>query len=335
MPSTASTSRPAGLAHRGARPLRLRQDHAAAAGRRLPRARRGHDPLRRPGRRRRRALGPAAAAPGRLRARRRARCSRTSTWPPTSASACPGRSAGRDRVAEMLDLVELPARTPAATRTSSPAASSSGSRWPGRSRPTRRSCCSTSRSRRSTPRCAPAPAARWPARCARAGTTAVLVTHDQDEALSLADQVAVMRDGRLVQADAPATSTAPRSTPTWPASSAARRSSRRTVRGGVARARSATSGSPAPAPTARPRCWSGPSRSGSTEPDRAAARPGSRRCSFYGHDAAGAAGPAPRRPGPGGPGRRAGRAGPVGASAGRGRRRVVALPADRPDPLVR
>ena len=33
----------------------------------------------------------------------------------------------------------------------------------------------------------------------------MLVTHDQDEALSLADQVAVMRAGRLVQADAPYT----------------------------------------------------------------------------------------------------------------------------------
>jgi iron(III) transport system ATP-binding protein len=35
------------------------------------------------------------------------------------------------------------------------------------------------------------------------GATAVLVTHDQGEALSMADQVAVMRDGRLVQLDAP------------------------------------------------------------------------------------------------------------------------------------
>jgi iron(III) transport system ATP-binding protein len=38
-----------------------------------------------------------------------------------------------------------------------------------------------------------------------AEATAVLVTHDQAEALSLADQVAVMREGRLVQLDAPET----------------------------------------------------------------------------------------------------------------------------------
>jgi iron(III) transport system ATP-binding protein len=37
------------------------------------------------------------------------------------------------------------------------------------------------------------------------GATAVLVTHDQGEALSMADQVAVMRDGRIVQSGAPST----------------------------------------------------------------------------------------------------------------------------------
>jgi iron(III) transport system ATP-binding protein len=35
------------------------------------------------------------------------------------------------------------------------------------------------------------------------GATAILVTHDQDEALSLADSVAVIRDGRIVQNAAP------------------------------------------------------------------------------------------------------------------------------------
>jgi iron(III) transport system ATP-binding protein len=36
------------------------------------------------------------------------------------------------------------------------------------------------------------------------GATAVLVTHDQGEALSMADQVAVMREGRIVQTGTPA-----------------------------------------------------------------------------------------------------------------------------------
>jgi iron(III) transport system ATP-binding protein len=39
--------------------------------------------------------------------------------------------------------------------------------------------------------------------CRAAGITAVLVTHDQDEALSMADRIAVLREGRIIQYDAP------------------------------------------------------------------------------------------------------------------------------------
>src|SRR5262249_39746794 len=38
----------------------------------------------------------------------------------------------------------------------------------------------------------------------RAGVTTIFVTHDQDEALSLADRVGVMRAGRLLQVGTPA-----------------------------------------------------------------------------------------------------------------------------------
>ena len=37
----------------------------------------------------------------------------------------------------------------------------------------------------------------------RRGRPALLVTHDQDEALSLADRVAMLRDGRIGQYDTP------------------------------------------------------------------------------------------------------------------------------------
>ncbi len=39
---------------------------------------------------------------------------------------------------------------------------------------------------------------------AKAGATAILVTHDQDEALSIADRVAVLQRGTIVQCDEPA-----------------------------------------------------------------------------------------------------------------------------------
>ena len=60
----------------------------------------------------------------------------------------------------------------------------------------------------------------------RAGTTAVLVTHDQDEALSVADRVAALRDGRIAQCAPPEDLYCHRPTPGWRASSGRRTCSR-------------------------------------------------------------------------------------------------------------
>ena len=56
------------------------------------------------------------------------------------------------------------------------------------------------------------------------GTTTIYVTHDQVEAMTMGDRVAVMRDGRLQQVDAPE-ELYERARPTcsWPPSSARRR----------------------------------------------------------------------------------------------------------------
>ena len=211
---------PRALDHRRARRLGQRQDHAAAGHRRIRaaagRARCGWrgQVIDGPGRHvppeRRRlgyvaqegALFPHLTVAGNVGFGLRRRAARPgpggrscSSW-----SACAG-SAG-------------------ATRTSCPAASSSGWRWPAPWPSTRRWCCSTSRSRRWTPRCAPACGPTSPACCATTGTSVVLVTHDQQEALSMADQVAVLRDGRVAQVGSPRRSTPTRSIPGWPRSSA-------------------------------------------------------------------------------------------------------------------
>ena len=55
------------------------------------------------------------------------------------------------------------------------------------------------------------------------GVTTIYVTHDQVEAMTMGDRVAVMRKGELQQVDDPRSSTTARSTSSSPASSAARR----------------------------------------------------------------------------------------------------------------
>ena len=83
----------------------------------------------------------------------------------------------------------------ALSRSSSPAASSSGWRWPARWRSGRRSCCSTSRSRRSTPRSACRLREEIRAIQRELGITTIYVTHDQEEALSMSDRIVVMNAG--------------------------------------------------------------------------------------------------------------------------------------------
>ena len=93
---------------------------------------------------------------------------------------------------------------PGATRPSCPAASSSGPPWPGRWRSSPPCCCWTSRSPRWTRTCAK-PCRSNCASCSSAlGVTTVIVTHDQAEAMILADQVAVLRAGTVEQFAPPA-----------------------------------------------------------------------------------------------------------------------------------
>ena len=99
--------------------------------------------------------------------------------------------AGRTRCSTWSAL----AASATAGRTSSRAASSSASRWRGRWRRAPSWSCSTSRSPTSTPSLR-AKVAQRGARDPRAqGVTAVFVTHDQEEALSVADSVAVDQRG--------------------------------------------------------------------------------------------------------------------------------------------
>ncbi|QBR92022.1 ABC transporter ATP-binding protein [Nocardioides euryhalodurans] len=108
-----------------------------------------------------------------------------------------------DRITEMLDLVELPA----AYASRGPHELSGGQQQRvalARALAPRPSVVLLDEPFSSLDASLRASTGRAVARALHAAdATAVLVTHDQDEALSLADQVAVMRSGRLVQAARP------------------------------------------------------------------------------------------------------------------------------------
>ena len=114
-------------------------------------------------------------------------------------------------------------RTSSAIRASCPAASASAWRWAARSSATRRCSCSTSRCPTSTPSCACAMRAEIKALHQRLKTTTVYVTHDQIEAMTMADRIVVMHDGASSRSARRSSSTTGRTTCSSRSSSARRR----------------------------------------------------------------------------------------------------------------
>ena len=192
---------PAGLVLRPARPVGLRQDDHPADGRRPGGPDGRPDPHRRRGHHRREAVQAAGQhglpelravpAPGHLRERgvRPAAPARR----PTSSSRSTTRSSWSSSVT-----------WPGASRPSCPAASSSGWRWPGRSSTAPRCCCSTSRSGALDLKLRRQMQIELKRIQTEVGITFVHVTHDQEEAMTMADTIAVMNAGRVEQMGDPA-----------------------------------------------------------------------------------------------------------------------------------
>ena len=78
-----------------------------------------------------------------------------------------------------------------------PAAAGGAGAQPGAS--ARSCCCSTSRSARSTGSCANSTQVELVNIIEQVGVTCMMVTHDQDEAMSMATRIAVMNEGRILQ----------------------------------------------------------------------------------------------------------------------------------------
>ena len=90
-----------------------------------------------------------------------------------------------------------------ASQPSSPAVSASASRWDGPSSASRRCSAWTSRCPTSTPKLRVQTRTQIAALQRRLGTTTVYVTHDQVEAMTMGDRVAVLRFGKLQQFASP------------------------------------------------------------------------------------------------------------------------------------
>ena len=88
-------------------------------------------------------------------------------------------------------------------RRSCPVASSNASRWPGRWLRRPGCSCSTSRLARSTARCGRGCSTSSPRSLRELRLPILYVTHDQEEAFTVADRVAIMRDGRAAAISTP------------------------------------------------------------------------------------------------------------------------------------
>ena len=180
---------------RARRAVRMRQVDGVADDRRAGVDLRRRDEDRRPGRQRRRAEGPGHRhGVPELRAVPAHDGVRQHRLRPQAGS-CPQ---GRDRHAGCARRrrSSSSSRTSTASRASCPAASASGWRWAGRSCASRPRSSWTSRCPTSTPSCACRCAPRSPACSATSAVTTFYVTHDQVEAMTMGDRVAV-HQGRL------------------------------------------------------------------------------------------------------------------------------------------
>ena len=110
---------------------------------------------------------------------------------------------GQARVGEVLELVQLTELRRAAARPALGRAAAAGRAGAGARAAGRRCCCSTSRSARSTRSCARQLQVELKQLQEQVGITFVYVTHDQEEALTMSDQIAVMTAGRVEQVASP------------------------------------------------------------------------------------------------------------------------------------
>ena len=120
-----------------------------------------------------------------------------------AARAAPAEAADPPQVHELLELVQLDWPGRPLSRTSSPAASGSASRWRARS-PSSRKVLLLDEPFGALDAKVRKELRRWLRRLHdEMHVTSVFVTHDQEEALEVADRVVVMNQGRIEQVGTP------------------------------------------------------------------------------------------------------------------------------------